>query len=285
MIETYILQNLVAFDEYKTLVATSEKMNVTQPALTKSFKKLEEELGVPLFERTKNTIALNQTGQLAVKYARRLLALHGEMEHSLTDFYRRTREVYIGSIAPAPLWRMTDLFAESYPETKITTKLLDNNDELFDALRRDRFQIVVTTEFRADELFYSKEFFEEHLKISVPKKHPLAKKKEVTLADLAGETFIMLSDLGFWAKIKQNMIPDAKFITQKEVSDLRDIVNNSTLLTFTTDISENTEFFKSFQMGNRVSVPISDDEVNVKFYAVCRVERMRQLNDVLGSPP
>ena len=64
MIETYILQNLAAFAECGTLVAASERVNVTQPSLTRSLQKLEDALGVPLFVRTKNTISLNQTGRL-----------------------------------------------------------------------------------------------------------------------------------------------------------------------------------------------------------------------------
>ena len=67
--------------------AASEIVNVTQPSLTRSLQKLEDILGVQLFDRTKNTISLNQTGRLAVDYARRILALQNEMENEVLDFY------------------------------------------------------------------------------------------------------------------------------------------------------------------------------------------------------
>ena len=107
MIETYILQNLVAFADSGTLVAASEIVNVTQPSLTRSLQKLEDILGVRLFDRTKNTISLNQTGRLAVDYARRILALQNEMENEVVDFYNKTREIKIASIAPMPLYVLT----------------------------------------------------------------------------------------------------------------------------------------------------------------------------------
>ena len=110
MIETYILQNLVAFADSGTLVAASEIVNVTQPSLTRSLQKLEDILGVQLFDRTKNTISLNQTGRLAVDYARRILALQNEMENEVVDFYRRTREIKVASIAPMPLYVLTQRF-------------------------------------------------------------------------------------------------------------------------------------------------------------------------------
>ena len=59
MIETYLLENLVAFGDYGTLSEAAEKLHVSQPSLTRSMQKLEDEIGVPLFERTKNRISLN----------------------------------------------------------------------------------------------------------------------------------------------------------------------------------------------------------------------------------
>ncbi|MGI5070363.1 LysR family transcriptional regulator [Treponema pectinovorum] len=281
MIETYILKNLVAFADYGTLVATSEKVNITQPSITRSFQKLEQDLGIPLFDRTKNTIALNATGNLAVKYARKILLLQKEMETKLQDFYKKTIEIKIGSIAPMPLQLLTELLSTEYPKTKITGELCEENEVLFTALEKDKFQIIVTTQTRFDERFYSQEFFEEHLKLFIPKTHKLATRKSVCLKDLAGETFIMLSDLGFWKKIKTDLIPNAKFIEQNDIEGLKDIVENSTLPAFVTDFTEKSDLLPPIKKANRIAIPITDEQVNVKFYAVCRVEMMRQLKQIL----
>ena len=48
--------------------------------------------------------------------------------------------------------------------------------------------------------------------------------------------------------------------------------------------TEQTDHLPALKKTSRVAVPIEDEEVNVKFYAVCRVEMMRQLNSVLKQP-
>ena len=53
MIEFYLLKQLLTFQQCGTLSATAEKLHISQPALSRSMQKLEEELGVPLFERKK----------------------------------------------------------------------------------------------------------------------------------------------------------------------------------------------------------------------------------------
>lgn len=79
MIETYLLQNLVVFSEEKTLLRAAEKLNISQSALTRAMQKLEEEFDATLFYRTKNKIALNETGLEAARRAKEILALQDQM--------------------------------------------------------------------------------------------------------------------------------------------------------------------------------------------------------------
>ncbi|WP_295074131.1 LysR family transcriptional regulator, partial [uncultured Fibrobacter sp.] len=55
-VETYILRLLAGFLEYGTLSAVADKLYTSQPAVSRAFKKLEDEIGAPLFERKKNRI-------------------------------------------------------------------------------------------------------------------------------------------------------------------------------------------------------------------------------------
>lgn len=281
MTETYILQNLIAFAETGTLVAASEKLNISQPALTRSFKKLEDDLGISLFNRTKNTITLNKTGLLAVKYARQILALQNEMEKNLKEYFSRTKEIKIASIAPAPLLYITDLIHKSFPEAKVISEIYDDNETLYELLKKDKVQLILTTQLIANERFYSEDFFEEDLKVVLPKTHPLAKRESVKASELAGETFIVFSELGFWEKLTKRIIPNAKFITQTERSDLDTIINNSTLLAFRTNYTESLAERDQNIYADRVIVPLSDKEFNVVFYATCHIEWMKQMKEII----
>ncbi|MBQ9060837.1 MAG: LysR family transcriptional regulator, partial [Firmicutes bacterium] len=68
MIETYLLEQFAAFARWGTLLKASEELHITQPTLSRSMKKLEEEIGVPLFHRTNSKLVLNETGQVAAEY-------------------------------------------------------------------------------------------------------------------------------------------------------------------------------------------------------------------------
>ena len=65
------LKQLVAFADMGTLSKVAEEFHISTPSITRSMKNLEECLGVTLFNRSKNRIELNETGQVAVEYARK----------------------------------------------------------------------------------------------------------------------------------------------------------------------------------------------------------------------
>ena len=67
------LEQLVTFAECGTLLKTAEKLDVSQPTLSRSMKSLEDELGIKIFQRKKNRIILTEDGYLAVKYSKEVL--------------------------------------------------------------------------------------------------------------------------------------------------------------------------------------------------------------------
>ena len=64
MIEMNLLAQFAAFADAGTLTRAAEQLHTSQPALTRAMKKLELELGVPLFVRSKNHLELTETGPL-----------------------------------------------------------------------------------------------------------------------------------------------------------------------------------------------------------------------------
>ncbi len=62
--ELYELRQLITFAETGTLSEAAEILHLSQPALSRNMKKLEEDLGLTLFERTKNKLSLNKNGEV-----------------------------------------------------------------------------------------------------------------------------------------------------------------------------------------------------------------------------
>ena len=84
MIEFNQLKHLVAIAKNKTISKAAEELLISQPGLTRSMQRLEEDLGLSLFNRKKNKIELNDNGLLAVEFAKKLLDGREEMIKELT---------------------------------------------------------------------------------------------------------------------------------------------------------------------------------------------------------
>lgn len=104
-VETYILRLLAGFLEYGTLSTVADKLYTSQPAVSRAFKKLEDEIGAPLFERKKNRIELNEKGRTVAEYAKRIMDLQGEMIEKVSP-QGATRTFSIASVAILPAVRM-----------------------------------------------------------------------------------------------------------------------------------------------------------------------------------
>ena len=100
MIDIHLLEQFHAFAEYGTLSEAAEKLHTSQPALTRSMKKLEGELGVDLFIRSKNQLRLNETGLHAARYAEDVLKADSAFESKVKSYDTGTKSFkakYLGN--------------------------------------------------------------------------------------------------------------------------------------------------------------------------------------------
>ena len=164
-------------------------------------KKLEEELGVTLFTRTKNHIELNETGLVAAKYAGNVLDAAAAMKTGVAEFERKRRTIAVGSCAPAPLWKLLPALAGKYAEGTVSSDIR-SSEEVLRGLAEDRYQIAVLPYPPEDEAYHSRPFMKEQLYLSVPPAHPLSTREGVFFKELNGETFLLM----------KNCWPDALFI-------------------------------------------------------------------------
>ena len=93
MIDIHLLEQFHAFYECGTLSAAAEKLHTSQPALTRAMKKLEEDMGVTLFVRSKNQLKLNDTGVHTAEYARDVLDADRDFEAKVKAYDRRLPSV------------------------------------------------------------------------------------------------------------------------------------------------------------------------------------------------
>ena len=266
--ELYQLKQLVTIAKAGTISKAAEELLISQPGLTRSIQKLEEELGLSLFDRKKNKVTLNDNGEMAVKYATRILEEATTMVEQLQAYDRSKRIISIGSCAPAPIWGLVHIFKQRYPEMQLEHTLINDNEKLIEGLKKQDYSIIVLPHAYEDPHYISTELFEEHLYLSVPPAHPLSMFKEISFHDLDGESILLLSRIGFWNEICIKMIPNSHLLVQQDNMIYNEILRASALPNFKSNIT----LLKEKNQATRIAVPISDKEARLTYYAVYKKE-------------
>ena len=273
--ELYQLRQLIAFAECGNLSKAAETVHTSQSALSRAMKNLEDELGVPLFLRTKNSIALTETGSLAARCAQIVVSAHNDMIRTVREEDRRRRSFSFGSIAPAPIWELTPLLSELFPGKTVSADLQETETALIRGLNEGAYDLIILLRPLGKKgsggkpRYISEPFIRENLFALLPLSHRLAKKKSLQLKDLADEKILIHNKIGFWYPVCKRKIPRAVFLEQNELSALREIVRASDLPSFSTNVTNRRDVVPQ----DKVAVPLSDPEVNVQFRCVCLAKK------------
>lgn len=278
MIDLYILEQFIGFAQYGTLSETADQLHLSQPALSRNMKKLEDDLGVQLFIRSKNKMTLNENGQYFYELADRLLKEAGSIETLIRDYDRRHKMISVGMCAPAPAWKLTPMLAELYPQISIQTEI-DSSTHLYSGLEQDTYQLIVVRDKPHSEQYHCVQFWQEHLMFALPAGHKYADRKTLTFAEMNGESILASSNIGFWTNLHKTKMPASRFLIQEDRFSFNQIVEASTLPSFVTDLS--ARFLASGK--NRIKVRIADPEASVTYYLVCKKETRNSFQALFDS--
>ena len=279
MIENYLLEQFVTVAKCGTLLKAAEELHVTQPSLSRSMKKLEEELGVSLFHRENSKIILNETGKVAAEHAERVLEANREMVDHVLSFDRSLRTVYIGSCAPLPMNDLIPVLQERLPEKTISSEIVSEDDRLIRGLRNRAYQLVILHEDPDDRSIFSQRFMEERLYITVPEGHELIKKESVTFGDLKELRILVAPNVGFWQETCHSRIPAENLLTQNSFDAFSELVQASSLPFFNSDQYIN----RGYETPGRKSIPISDPEAHATFWLACLSTEQKQYRTIFNA--
>ena len=274
MLNLLELEQLAAFAEYGTLSKAAEKLNISQPTITRTMQRLEEEFGVPLFERSKNHIALNETGEQAVSYAVQLLKDAKEAVDAVRAFDRSRHTITVSSCAPAPLWRLLPALSDAFPDMTLSSSIKNNASVLEDVKSGHCLLAVLPgmpEEGKIPETYCCRPFMKENLAVCVPPDHVLAGYKEVSFEVLNGYNFLLGSQLGFWDDMCREKMPASRFLVQTDSFTLQELIRESALPCFATNLTIDDE--GTFE-GRKVT-PIIDQEAKRIFHLVFSPENKK----------
>lgn len=267
------LSQLIAIAEAGTLSKAAEIVHISQPALTRSMQKLEAELNVTLFDRDKNKVHLNKTGELAVQYARRVLDDVGQMTQNLQAFERSQRTIAVGSCAPAPLVELLCHLSERFAGMNLSSETV-SPELLAPRLKENTYQVIVTNTPMDEPGFLCKLFCTEQLYLTVPPAHPLAGKKNGVYAEeLAGETMLLYHNIGIWKHFHDTKMSQTEFIVQDRDDAFNALLRTSAFPAF----ASNLTLLRWERQKNRIVIPFLDPEAKMTFYCCVRKENKAYL--------
>jgi len=142
------LEYVVAVATYKSFVAAAEKCFVTQPTLSMQIQKLEEELGIKLFDRNKHPIAITAMGEAIVSQARIALA-ECEKIHEIIQDQQGTvsgtfRFAVIPTIAPYIVPGLLEQYVTNYPLVRLQVKEMETN-QIIKALKNNEIDAALVS--------------------------------------------------------------------------------------------------------------------------------------------
>ncbi|NEX62586.1 LysR family transcriptional regulator [Noviherbaspirillum galbum] len=191
------LRYFMAVAQEGNVTRAAEKLGIGQPPLSQQILALEREMGVQLFRRTGHGVTLTEAGEALLVDARRLLddaqnaVLHaqragrGEAGQLSLGF---TASSAFNPVVPA----MIRAFRNAYPGVGLTL-MEGNTPQLLAQLDEGRLDLAFlrpgTHSFAGVTLY---QIADEQMKIVLPIKHPLAKRKRLPLSALAGESFVLI---------------------------------------------------------------------------------------------
>lgn len=263
-VELEQMRQLDAIERLGTMSAAAEELHISQPALSRSIQRLEAELGCALFERAGRRVALNDCGRAAVEGARAILRDERVLRANVAAIAERARALHVSTVAPAPLWRLTALAMERFPRETLTYETVEEREALRQVVAGASDFAITCADPRRPGLT-SCELMRDNLAVTLPPNHPLAARREVSFADLAGETFLIMTNIGFWRGVVDRGIPGATFIEQADRMVFSQLAHATPHCTFVTDAP-----FQRDAMSGRTVVPITDAGAHAVFYLTMR---------------
>ena len=165
----------------------------TQPAVSIAVRRLEEEVGAPLFDRSQKTPTLTEAGVVIQDYARRILSLRDDARAAVSELRALKRGlVRVGANESTSLYLLPQVilsFREKHPDVKVEIYRHVSERLPREVLERNVDFAVLAFE-PVDRDLESFCVLRDELSLILNPEHPLAKRKEVTVEQLGGESFL-----------------------------------------------------------------------------------------------
>ena len=201
--EINALKAFVAVAESQSFSLAAERLFITQPAVSKRIRGLEEELGQPLFDRVGRRVRLTEAGELLLPRARQLLRELDEIRASIANLDAAVSgHLPMATSHHIGLHRLPPVlgrFVRTFPAVELDIRFMDSESACRQVADWRLDLAVVTLSDWAREQLVAIEIWPDPLLVTVERNHPLAQLESPALEDLLAHPAV-LPDRGTWTR-------------------------------------------------------------------------------------
>lgn len=187
----------MAVDRFRHFARAAEHCRVTQPTLSAMIQKLEEELGVKLFDRTVQPVCPTAVGEKVIRQARVVLSQAAQVKEIISEEKQAVSGTFrlgvLPTIAPYLLPRFFPQLIEKYPELDIRVTEMKTHD-ILQALHAGELDAAIVASRSDDRMLREETLFYEQFYAYVSRGEALFKKELIRTADVTGERLWLLDE-------------------------------------------------------------------------------------------
>jgi DNA-binding transcriptional LysR family regulator len=237
--ELYTLQVFLAIATEKSFSRAAEKLLRTQPAVSLTLQRLEQELGEKMIDRSGKDLILTDAGHIVLDYARRFQSLEQELDNALAELRDNSAgRLIIGANESTILYllRHIERFRELYPRIKIQVRR-SLSSKIPNELLDGNLELGVISYDPADARLKSKAIYTDALAFVVSPRHRLAHRKTVSITELGAENFIAHNVVSPYRDVvlrefQSHKVPLRMDIEMPTIETIRKLVQNNAGVAF-----------------------------------------------------
>jgi DNA-binding transcriptional LysR family regulator len=173
--------------ETRSISRASEELLLTQPAVSKQIKALEDELGEKLFDRIGKKVFLTRVGEVLYTHAEKILRSVQEAETAVRDMSKEcSGELVVGTSDHISLHRLPDLlkrYISDFPNVDLKLRC-HRSETILDMVNKNLVDLGVITLPKPSVHLVSRTIWEDPMSLICPKKHPLTSLRTIRLRDI-----------------------------------------------------------------------------------------------------
>ncbi|MCL2346343.1 MAG: LysR substrate-binding domain-containing protein [Desulfobulbus sp.] len=214
------LQIFVVAARHQSYARAAEELHLTPPAVSMQLKQLEDNVGLPLFERMGRGVALTGAGELLVHHALRVLGEIKDAEASLQALAgAESGLLAVGLVSTAKYFmpRLLAKFAQAHPGVDVQFTV-GNRSDLLRKLQDNAIDLAVTGRIPVEIEAHGAAMAPHPYVLVAPADHPLRHARRLEMTDLRGETFLLREDGSGSRLVAEEMFKNHLFTPRRTIS-------------------------------------------------------------------